>query len=920
VTAAGPEFIAKVFGPSTEHPVYFSSLPNDRRPNGERHLMTRQVDEIEAFVARWDVPGRAVYYAANTVVPNAPRRAKDTISEINALYADIDLKDVEEDADEIRRRLSSLMRPPSVRVFTGHGFHVLWLLKEAIDAQEHRDEVEDLLRQLAAVVGGDPSVAEIARLLRLPGTHNSKNGNGEFVEVVAEVFEADRRYELADLSEWLDEARVILIRKFEGVRHNGGARCGLDNPFAKLAHDQIVKAPIDVERRLADMVYRAPGESRIHSTQLCVSAAMAIQGVVETLLPATRRAAGSAWDGEHWNERREERGIRKMYRDWAKKLGLTAPPHVEMLPPTSESELESDLPPPPDNVTELRPKLRRKAARSVAQSTGEPEQVGEDATLSPPPQPTPREPYNRPVIPLRPGHLPTTLDAAEVALKAAGFPVLALDTILVCPRRVRRPASDGREVETTRFIPISTGQMRRWLGEAAAFTRFDKRSKRYVPCDPPAELARALLETPSSWSFPGVAGLASCPVMRADGSICTASGYDPATQLYLALDPALGMPDIPENPTRLQADIALLQLRGLLSEFRFETDTDRAVALAWLMVPALRPGMEVSPLMLFRANVSGSGKSYLVDLGAAIASGQKAAAVIGAGPNHEETEKRLSALLLEGVTHIAVDNLDTDIEGKSIWCFVSERPRLRLRILGVSKAPEIGNVAFCTATGNNVRAKDDLIRRVLTCTMNVPIERPEKRKFTKNPVQMVLADRGKYLAAIFTIVRLYQAAGSPDLGDDMWESYTEFVRLVRNPLRYLDAKLDPVRSVETARAEDPTIEAIRELFDHWEKLLKADEPVGAYEVYEKATERDPQLDKLNHPEFRDLLLRAAAGKYGKISSKSIDSWLRKIKGRVIDRKRLVLATGPSARRGAQYRLEDAPEDDGGDRVSSASMQ
>jgi putative DNA primase/helicase len=270
----------------------------------------------------------------------------------------------------------------------------------------------------------------------------------------------------------------------------------------------------------------------------------------------------------------------------------------------------------------------------------------------------------------------------------------------------------------------------------------------------------------------------------------------------------------------------------LLGEFRFETDTDRAVGVAWLMVPALWPGMEVSPLFLFRANVSGSGKSYLVDLGAAIASGQKAAAVIGAGPNHEETEKWLSALLLEGARHVAVDNLDADLEGKSIWCFVAERPRLRLRILGVSKAPEIDNVAFCTATGNNIRADGDLVRRVLTCSMNVPVERPEKRTFTKNPVELVLADRGKYLSAIFTIARHYKCAGCPPLEDDSWESYAGFVRLVRNPLRYLDAKLDPVRSVETARAEDPTITAIRELFDHWENLLKLDEPVGAYEIYE----------------------------------------------------------------------------------------
>lgn len=144
--------------------------------------------------------------------------------------------------------------------------------------------------------------------------------------------------------------------------------------------------------------------------------------------------------------------------------------------------------------------------------------------------------------------------------------------------------------------------------------------------------------------------------------------------------------------------------------------------------------------------------------------------MIGAGPNHEETEKRLSALLLEGVTHIAVDNMDSDLEGKSIWYFVAERPSLRLRILGVSKAPEIDNVAFYTCTGNNISAKDDLISRVLTCSMNVPVERPEKRKFTRNPVELVLKDRGKYLAAIFTIARFYQAAGCPPIEGDSWET------------------------------------------------------------------------------------------------------------------------------------------------------
>jgi putative DNA primase/helicase len=558
-------------------------------------------------------------------------------------------------------------------------------------------------------------------------------------------------------------------------------------------------------------------------------------------------------------------------------------------PPADTAEIRDDTPPPPGNVTDIRPKLKRKGAREAAAAHRQPQPGA-----------------HKPLIPLRPGHLPETLDAAAGALLAASFPVLALDTVLVCPLRKKRSASDGREVETTRFIPIAPAQMQRWLAEAADFTKFDKRSNRYVPCDPPLALAVALLNTPASWSFPSVIGLSSCPVMRADGTICAANGYDPATQLYLALDPGFAMPDIPEHPTREQAKAALDLLLGLLDEFRFEGNTDRAVALAWLMVPALRPAMRVVPMILFRANVSGSGKSYLVDLGAAVASGQEAAAVVGAGPDNEETEKRLSSLLLEGATHIAVDNVDFDIPGTSIWCHISERPRLRVRILGMSKTPHIDNAAYITVTGNNIQPKDDLIRRVLTCTMNVAVEQPERRKFEKNPVRMVLADRGRYLGAIFTIAKHYRAAGSPDLGDDMWESYAEFVQLVRNPLRHLDANLDPVRSVDTARAEDPTVVAIKELFGHWGKLLKVDEPAGAYEVYEKATERDSQTETLRHPEFQDLLQRVCAGRYGKISSKSIGSWLKRIKGRVIGGRRLVAIVDPNLYHGARYKLEDAP--------------
>ena len=42
------------------------------------------------------------------------------------------------------------------------------------------------------------------------------------------------------------------------------------------------------------------------------------------------------------------------------------------------------------------------------------------------------------------------------------------------------------------------------------------------------------------------------------------------------------------------------------------------------------------------------------------------------------------------------------------------------------------------------------------------MERPELREFKSRPADMVMADRGKYIAACLTICRSYIAAGRPN--------------------------------------------------------------------------------------------------------------------------------------------------------------
>src|SRR6476646_3592851 len=168
-------FLGDVCFPYKKNPIFICSLPNtcEEGAVGERSVATREVEHIEGFAQKWDRAGRALYFCVSTLKPNARRRAKENVSELTGLHADIDFKNTIETPDEIRRLLRQLMLPPSKVNFSGNGLHAFWLFHEALEATpETIQDVERLLKLLADHVGGDPAVCEVARLLRLPGSHN----------------------------------------------------------------------------------------------------------------------------------------------------------------------------------------------------------------------------------------------------------------------------------------------------------------------------------------------------------------------------------------------------------------------------------------------------------------------------------------------------------------------------------------------------------------------------------------------------------------------------------------------------------------------------------------------------------------------------------------------------------------------------
>ena len=311
---------------------------------------------------------------------------------------------------------------------------------------------------------------------------------------------------------------------------------------------------------------------------------------------------------------------------------------------------------------------------------------------------------------------------------------------------------------------------------------------------------------------------------------------------------------------------------------------DRAVAISGLLTALVRGSLPTAPLCLVRAHAPGTGKSYLVDVVAAIATG-RLCPVITASKNEEETEKRLGTIILSGIAIVSPDNCVHDLSGQ-LLCQLTERSSVKIRILGRSEMPECECHTMVFATGNNILLKGDMVRRGLGCNLDALTERPELRAFKRNPLHQALTDRGTYVAAVLTIIRAYLTAGAPTVCGALG-SYMAWSKMVRGPLVWL-GQPDPVASMESARQEDPVLATIREFFDLWLNYLELDQSYTAGEIIETAC-GTPACGDFNPQPFKELLLRVATGDKGTVSAKRLGWWLRGINGRVVAGYRLISA-------------------------------
>lgn len=428
-------------------------------------------------------------------------------------------------------------------------------------------------------------------------------------------------------------------------------------------------------------------------------------------------------------------------------------------------------------------------------------------------------------------------------------------------------AIEGRTLKSARLTPVVPPYLMKQMSASIRIMAYKKvkNDLEKIKIDPPGIVAGAVLANGGDWGFSKISGIITAPTLRRDGSILWREGYDPETKLLLVSPPK--MPDFPQNPTKQDAIAALGRLDAVLDGFPFVDQASRSVALSGLLTPVARAAMTVSPLHVISAPSPGSGKSFLVDLCAAIISGNSAP-VMTAGRSEEETEKRLGAVMMSGSPIIAIDNVNGQLYGDAL-CQCVERPVVKFRVLGESRMVEIENKTTMFATGNNISLVDDMARRSVLCNLDPNTERPELREFDDNPLASILNNRGQYIADALTVVRAYKIAGSPGRLKQL-ASFGEWSDLIRSAIVWL-GYADPLDTMKKVREADTRLASLQSFVATWWA-----ETVGV-----KKTASEMVDISLGNPDFQ-MAMKSFCNPRGNMDGHALGNRLRTVDGRIVD--------------------------------------
>lgn len=324
----------------------------------------------------------------------------------------------------------------------------------------------------------------------------------------------------------------------------------------------------------------------------------------------------------------------------------------------------------------------------------------------------------------------------------------------------------------------------------------------------PGELAHVFTQAGNWPGAPRFRAVAEHAVVRDNGSLATANGFDVKSGMYLHKPCDVS---VPEKPKRRDAERAMADLLEPFSEYRFIGGDDQAnaVLLAFLLTLGTRHLYPSAPAFAAVAPKAGCGKTKLVQAAVALWAG-KIWPVISLSRDSEEIKKLIFSSALAGNRFMIFDNVKGGrvVNNETINAVLGGSTSIMDRMLGESRILSVPNIATYIFTGNNIAFGGDMARRVMRMQIDPVVRDPTQRAFSFDPVTRMIENRETYVSAALTIVRGWVEAGKPDHPGHLptFERWSEWVR---NIVMWLTGS-DPAASVYEIMAEDDTEDLVSE--------------------------------------------------------------------------------------------------------------
>jgi hypothetical protein len=426
---------------------------------------------------------------------------------------------------------------------------------------------------------------------------------------------------------------------------------------------------------------------------------------------------------------------------------------------------------------------------------------------------------NLPRIRSVPGELPAMVEAAQLVMARTGE-FFQLNGAIVRLRR-DRVGKYALRAQTDTDLTMA-------LAVHVDWEYFREKDGKWHRGNPNKETVRLLCQLSEFRHLPPLKAMVSQPVLDDDGKLHFEAGYDAGSGLYLAFDP--GAYKLPE-PTHENALTALAALTDLLSEFRFNSQRDFATALAAIFTAVLRRGLGRCPAFHVRAPAPGSGKSYLCEVIAYFAD-PRPPAKISYPTRDEEASKAILAVLIGAPAVLEFDDMADDWKSFGAVNRMLTSATFSDRLLGVTETATVSTDVLVLGSGNNTGPRDDLLRRVCVIELDTREETPVTIKYSGNPLSAVVANREAWIVHVLTIIRAWQAAGSPCEELPSLASYNgPWSTFCRQPLVWLGLP-DPAQGLIEQLKSDESRPVLGNLLKAWHDRFR-DRPVMVRQLREE---------------------------------------------------------------------------------------